>query len=197
MNNHVSQWLNAYHDDELRPRRRALVEAHLEQCPQCQAELSELQEISSLLAAQPLPELRTTPEEFTAQVALRLPRQVNRRNNGLNFNLRTFWYTIPVTLLAAIAFLRIIVTVTGMLNVIELLGINANPVSWLVPPAQTSPGLLQQATSALFGWSVPFNSSLSYTLILPVIFSACYLIWLLMWWADQNQTEINGEKAHR
>lgn len=197
MNNHVSQWLNAYHDDELRPQRRVLVEAHLEQCPQCRAELAELQELSSLLAAQSLPELRTTPEEFTAQVALRLPRQVNRRNNGSNFSLRTFWYTIPVVLLAAIAFLRIIVTITGVLNVIELIGINPNAVSWLVPPAPTSPGLLQQVTSLLFGWSVPFNSPLSYSLVLPVIFGACYLIWLLMWWADQNQIEIQGEKVHR
>jgi predicted anti-sigma-YlaC factor YlaD len=197
MKNHVNQWLNAYHDGELRPRRRALVEAHLEECPQCQAELGKIQALSAMLAEDPLPETRTSPEHFAAQVALRLPRRETRRQNGSNF--RWLWYAVPISMLLAIGFLRIITVVSEILVWGERLGINPNTTTWLTPgstvSAQTSSGLLAQFSGLVLQWVNPFQSPLGLTLLLPLVFAICYMVWMLLWWVEHNQTQntIEGE----
>lgn len=198
MNNHVSQWLNAYHDDELRPRRRALVEAHLEECQQCQAELEELQALSAVLQEDPLPEMRTSPEQFAAQVALRLPRhgEPARRQNGSNF--RWLWYALPVGILVAVGFLRTIVSVSEVLMWVERLGINPGLVSWLMPVSERPPTLIAEFSELVVWWNNPFQSPLALTVILPVILGFCYLVWMLVWWADQQtQNSMEGESARQ
>lgn len=72
---HVSQWLGAYLDDELRGLERERVKTHLAECDTCQAELKSLQNLSILLRETPLRVDFTPAERFTAQVALRLPRR--------------------------------------------------------------------------------------------------------------------------
>src|SRR5437868_2872474 len=73
MNEHVLEWISAYHDGELPGDQRRRVETHLAACPTCQAELEALEGLSlRLQAAPPLP-ARTPPEQFVAQVRLRLP----------------------------------------------------------------------------------------------------------------------------
>ncbi len=49
---HISR-ISAYHDGELPDGRRAEVEAHLQHCPQCAAELAELQTMSAMLERMP------------------------------------------------------------------------------------------------------------------------------------------------
>jgi anti-sigma factor RsiW len=194
MNEHISQWLNAYHDGELRPRRRALVEAHLEACPQCQAELDELQALSALLNEEPLPAVRTTPEQFAAQVALRLPRQEPRRQNGTNF--RWLWYAVPISILVAFGFLRTITTVSELLLWVERLGINPDTVSWVLPDpilaADTAPGLVSQFSGWILWWNNPFRSPLALSLLIPAALAIGYLAWMMLWWAEQNQDENNN-----
>jgi hypothetical protein len=193
MNNHVTHWLNAYHDGELRPRRRALVEAHLEKCQRCQAELDQIQNLSSLLQDEPTPEPSISPDKFAAQVALRLPR--NTEQSKQSSWQRKLWYAVPVAILVTVGFLRTISTVSNLLLLIERSGINPNAVSWLVPSSPPSTGTFSRLSSLALSWGVPFNSPLSISLILPLVFAIIYVIWLLMWWVDQNQTNINGEKT--
>ena len=192
MNNHVSQWLNAYHDDELRPHRRAIVEAHLEECPQCRAELAELQTLSTMLQADLLPQMRTSPEQFAAQVALRLPRRETRRQNGSNF--RWLWYMVPVGILIGMGVQRVIVTVSELLLWIERLGMNPNAVSQILPEptTQTPPGidLLAQFSNMVLHWNNPFQTTLGLTLLLPAALAIGYMIWMLLWWVEQNQESI-------
>ena len=49
--------VHAYHDGELPQAERAAVEAHLRGCPDCAALLSDLQQMSHLVAAAPLAEM--------------------------------------------------------------------------------------------------------------------------------------------
>jgi len=58
----VSEMLSAYLDDELTPKERERVEAHLKECPACVAELRSLQQTVALLRE--LPPLRV-PRSFT------------------------------------------------------------------------------------------------------------------------------------
>jgi anti-sigma factor RsiW len=66
--------LEAYLDGELDRRAQSEVEAHLAACPDCQADLEELRQISYLLKAAPQPEL-TPALTFKAQLMLQLPRR--------------------------------------------------------------------------------------------------------------------------
>jgi len=49
MNEHVTEWIGAYHDGELRGARLLQVESHLLDCAACQAELDALSALSTLL----------------------------------------------------------------------------------------------------------------------------------------------------
>jgi anti-sigma factor RsiW len=49
--------VGAYHDGQLPPEGRLAMQAHLEHCGQCAAELAALRRLSALLAGQPAPEL--------------------------------------------------------------------------------------------------------------------------------------------
>jgi len=74
MNEHVSAWLEAYHDGELQGRRWQQVKSHLAECAACRAELDTLRTLSAWLQSGPAAENLTPPERFVAQVGLRLPR---------------------------------------------------------------------------------------------------------------------------
>ena len=63
MSNHVTEWLNAYYDGELKGKRLQQVEEHLIECEACQAELESLQGLSALLQEVPAPEF-PSPERF-------------------------------------------------------------------------------------------------------------------------------------
>jgi len=61
MSNHVTEWLNAYLDGELKGKQHHQVEEHLVECDTCQAELESLQSLSALL--QEVPEAEFTSNE--------------------------------------------------------------------------------------------------------------------------------------
>jgi len=46
--------VQSYHDDELSPEHRLVMEAHLRECPECGQTLRELQSLSSMIAEAPL-----------------------------------------------------------------------------------------------------------------------------------------------
>ena len=71
MSNHVTQWLSAYHDGELKGRQLQQVEEHLAECEACQAELDVLQGLSQLLQEVPVGEFIPN-ERLVSQVNLRI-----------------------------------------------------------------------------------------------------------------------------
>jgi anti-sigma factor RsiW len=69
-------WLAAYYDGELEPAHRALVEAHLPTCAECQDELAALRSLSEALAADEL-DSQARPDAAAFWQALE-PRLPNR-----------------------------------------------------------------------------------------------------------------------
>ena len=191
MSTHASEWLHAYHDGELHGRKLERVEAHLADCPACRGELAELEALSKMLQADLLPEISTAPEQFVAQVGLRLPRRVQppaSRNAGTS----RAWSLVPLVVLLLVGFFRSVVFVTDLLTWVEQLGINPQAVSWLVPTQETIPNVFQQLSSLALDWGTPFNNTLLGDLTVPLIFAGCYLLWLVLWWLNQDQ---NGKEV--
>ncbi len=73
MSEHVLDWIGAYLDGELHGGQRRRVEMHLAGCAACRAELDAMQALSARLHTNPPMPARTPPEQFVAQVRLRLP----------------------------------------------------------------------------------------------------------------------------
>ncbi len=109
---HVTELLNAYHDGELRGRKLDQVASHLAHCPECQQALAELDALSALLQSDPLPQISTTPEQFVAQVGLRLPRQTQASHPGkvcAGVWVRR-WMLMPVGVMVMIWFVQAVST---------------------------------------------------------------------------------------
>jgi len=71
----IQRWLPEYPDGELSPFWRRRLEAHLEACPECQAELAELQEAVEIYREHPLPEPEPGFwEAFDRELHLKLAR---------------------------------------------------------------------------------------------------------------------------
>jgi len=120
MNEHVSAWLEAYHDGELDGRRLHQVASHLAQCAACRAELDRLQALSTLLQASPAASHLTPPERFVAQVGLRLPRY---QAHPLWYQAASVgWRLTPVGLFGAYAILQAVFIVTGIVMLALRLG---------------------------------------------------------------------------
>jgi hypothetical protein len=58
----IQNKLTAYVDDELDPTSRAQVKLHLEQCPQCRAQLGEITQMLSLYKS--IPEVKPQPKDI-------------------------------------------------------------------------------------------------------------------------------------
>jgi anti-sigma factor RsiW len=81
---HVLDWIGAYHDGELRGEKRRWVEAHLETCADCRAELEALDVLSLRLQLALPMRARSSPEQFVAQVRVRMaPRLAPRPVQGM------------------------------------------------------------------------------------------------------------------
>jgi len=99
---HITHLLDEYHDGELSPARRRLVEAHLSECPACRVELEQMRQVSALLQDLPLPDKFSSAQLFGAQVALRVSRQQVERSRYPG----AAWYVVPVLLLCGVVALQ-------------------------------------------------------------------------------------------
>jgi len=182
MSEHVLDWIGAYHDGELHGDRLRRVEAHLRACSACQAELEALQNLAARLQASPPMPARTPPEQFVAQVRLRLPprsapvpgRARLRQAAGL-------W--LPLGVLTLWAFGQAVLLVSGL-----ALGMAAVPaaIPVVLPPL---PGLgalpLLVALAQPAGWGgwlalLVLNAGL--TAAVAVLVWGC----LAGWWAARE-----------
>ena len=128
MPDHVTEWLNAYLDGELRGSRLHIVEAHFAECEACQAELRSLQDLSGLLHKVPTPEF-ISPERFAAQVNLRLPHQQAAPLE--NRMLEIGWWMIPVGLLGTWIFIGTSFFISDILSEANALGLLSGITDWM------------------------------------------------------------------
>ena len=202
---HISQWLEAYHDGELSDRRIQILETHLETCASCQQELAELQILSSLLAENPQPENLTQPDTFVAQVALRLPR--NPRQTTWQSVLRRGWQLAPLGILGVWVFIQATFLVTGILMWLIKLTPIGEQFSLLVPGGSSllEEIMVLQGASLLdigrfgigllrgggpLGWSITLNIGLT------VLIGLLYLSWLASWWVQKTNGNHNTSTSY-
>ena len=192
MPKHITEWLNAYLDGELHGNRLQHVEAHLTECRACQSELKALERLSGLLHEIPAPEF-TSPEQFAAQVNLRLPHQ--RTSTPENKILEIGWWMIPIGLLGIWIFISTSFLVNDILSVANNLGLLTNLSNWLVFGSANE--TYWSATLGQFGvlsgnsldWAASTEAFTRMSLAqitLQVSIALLYLSWIAIWWARRR-----------
>ena len=195
MSDHVSEWLNAYHDGELHGSRLHTVEAHLAECEHCQAELESLESLSELLHEVHGPEMISV-ERFASQVNLRLPRSkaVNSGHQMIEFG----WWMIPVGLLAAWIFVSTAVVMSDIVSAAGNLGVLRGMSDWLASGASNDISLSATMGQAglLSGNGLNWAESLeTFTRIslpqvaIQISIALLYLSWIAIWWARRSRQE--------
>ena len=200
MTKHVTTWLGAYHDGELRGLRLRQVETHLTHCATCRAELERLQALTALLLESPAAEILTPPERFMAQVGLRLPRRPVKP--AWQRALEIGWQLTPVGLLGAWTFVQALFIVAGVVLVALRMGLGGDMVAWLQPTSQQEPWLIEVLSLSganlgdvgrmmelwrgveLLGWGVTLN------LVSLAVIGLLYWSWLASWWARRQHRQL-------
>ena len=203
MNEHVTTWLGAYHDGELKGLRLRQVETHLTHCAMCRVELEQLQTLTMLLQESPAAEGLTPPERFVAQVGLRLPRRPAQPawKRALEFG----WRLAPVGLLGAWAFVQTAFTVTRLALGALRMGLGGEAAAKWLPASQPGLSLAELLGSSVanlgdvgkivmqllsgggpLGWGVTLN------LVSLVVIGLLYWSWLASWWARRQRHNGNG-----
>lgn len=196
MNQHVTGWLEAYHDGELHGLRLHQVETHLAQCAACRAELEQLQALSALLQESPAAERLTAPDRFVAQVGLRLARRPEQPAGRRA--LETGWRLIPAGLLGAWAFAQAVFIMVGVvfvaLNLSHGTAAGLLPTrggSWLMEVLRWTgvhlgnvERIVLQSLSTL-GWL----ATLEFALLVAI--GLLLWSWLASWWVRRRQSGMN------
>lgn len=188
MSNHVSEWLNAYHDGELHGNRLRSVESHLAECELCQAELESLENLSELLQEVHAPEMLSV-ERFATQVNLRLPhsKTVISSKKMTEFG----WWMIPVGLLASWAFVSAAFILSDIVSVAGNLGLISGLSAWLASgPAgdvyvSTTIGQMGLLSGNGLNWAQTTETFTRLSLpqaIMQVSIALLYVSWLAIWW---------------
>jgi hypothetical protein len=196
MSNHITEWLNAYLDGELKNGKLHQVEKHLVECEECRTELDSLKNLSSLLHEVPAPEFTPT-ERFAAQVSLRLPhekpRTVKRKAQEVG------WWMIPVSLLllwVLIGTSEVVGDVILTANRLGLLSLSEAP-AWV---AFGSSGANLSGRLGEFGfldgqslqWAV-YTESFTRDNLPQIVWQSAiallYLSWIAIWWARYTPRE--------
>jgi hypothetical protein len=201
MSNHVTEWLNAYLDGELKSSQLQHVEAHLVECQACRAELESLARLSSLLHEVPAPEF-TPSERFAAQVNLRLPHQ--RTSTPENRILEIGWWMIPVALLGTWIFISTSFLINDILTMANNLGLLISISDWLV--FGSAHQAYWSATLGQFGilsgnvldWAASteaFTRTSIRQITLQVSIALLYLSWIAIWWVrrQRHQRQQHGQ----
>ena len=193
MSNHIAEWLNAYLDGELHGARLQHVEAHLEECPDCQAELESLERVSGLLHEVHLPEF-TSPERFAAQVNLRLPQKpvtIPKKNI-----LEIGWWMIPVGLLGIWIFIGTLFLVNDIVAAANNLGLFPGIADWLVFDSSNRAywsatlgqlGILSGNSLDWAAFTEAFTRTSLLQATLEVSIALLYISWIAIWWARQRR----------
>jgi hypothetical protein len=197
MSNHVTEWLNAYLDGELKNGRLHQVEKHLAVCEECQTELESLKDLSSLLREIPAPEF-TPSERFASQVSLRLPHEKPRAVKHKAQEVG--WWMIPVSLLLLWVLIGTSEVVGEVVSTAERLGfLNLNDApAWVVPGSSGEElwsgtlgefGLLSGKSLQWAELTEAFTRNNMPQVIWQISIALLYLSWIAIWWARHTPRE--------
>ncbi len=193
MSNHITEWLNAYHDGELKGKRLQQVEEHLTTCEACQAELESLQGLSALLQEVPVPEF-PSPERFATQVNLLLPQKRTATPGNQLFEVG--WWMIPIGLLAIWVFISTAALLGDAMNTAKNFGIlDSTTASFISAPSETAEvtstlgqfGMLQGNSLQWAETTESFTRGLFPQIVLQVSVALLYLAWFAIWLARQTR----------
>jgi len=192
MSNHVTEWLNAYLDGELKGNRLQHVEEHLAACEVCKDEFDSLQSLSGLLQEVPAPGF-PSPERFATQVNLLLPQKRTSTPGTQLFEVG--WWMIPVGLLAVWVFISTAALLGDAMSVAKNFGIlDSTTASFISAPSNTAEvtstlgqfGMLQGNSLQWAETTENFTRGLFPQIVLQVSVALLYLAWIVVWWARQT-----------
>ena len=195
MSKHVSEWLNLYHDGELRGSRLHQVEAHLAECEVCQAELESFENLSAALHEVPASKLAST-ERFVSQVNLRMPHKQAMISKKQIFEVG--WWMIPVGILASWIFFNVAFILGDVLSVAGSLGLLSGMSDWLASGpsndvyVSTTIGQLGVLSGNGLNWAETMETFTRMSLpqiTLQVSIALLYLGWIAVWWARRTHQE--------
>jgi predicted anti-sigma-YlaC factor YlaD len=197
MSSHITEWLNAYLDGELKGGQLHQVKEHLAECRECRAELRALQSLSNLLHEVPAPEF-TSSERFASQVNLRLPHEQLKASKK---NVQEIgWWMIPVGLLATWVFINTAATVNDVVSAASRLGMLnlSGSLSWPIIglPSGVFLSNLLGGVGLLGGRGIEwvevteaFTRNTLPQLTWHISIALVYLAWVVIWWARQKRQE--------
>jgi predicted anti-sigma-YlaC factor YlaD len=208
MTEHVTAWLGAYHDGELRGLRLQQVENHLAYCATCRAELERLRTLAALLQESPAAENLTPPEHFVAQVGLRLPRRPEQPAAAAwQRALEIGWQLAPLGLLGTWAFIQAMFVVAGAVLVALRMGLGGDVVAGLLPVSQQGLSLSKVFTLSgaslgdagrimlqLLGNGGPLGWGVTLNLVSLVVIGLLYWSWLASWWARRQHRQFRVQQ---
>jgi Putative zinc-finger len=203
MNEHITAWIDAYHDGELHGARLRQVEAHLEVCPSCRAELDALRSLSTLLQTSPSMTPCISARTCAAQVNLRLPRSMPQP--AWRKALKTGWQLAPLGLVVAWAFFQAVLLATDLV-------LRANLERYLTPSLSASPASLAplgfwQGLGNLLSLPGEDLLNLAFSVHMPgipvtlpggmvymnigvtILFAVLLWSWLASWWAHRQRQQ--------
>jgi anti-sigma factor RsiW len=195
MSKHMTEWLNAYLDGELRGIRLLDVEAHLAECQACQEELQSLQGLSALLQKVPLPG-PISPERLAAQVNLRLPHGPLAATKSTA--LKIGWWMMPVGLTALWIFISTAILVSDMVSTAGEIGLLGKASAWLGTGSSTETywaaalgqfGILSGNSLQWAEVTEAFTRTAVPQIAWQVSIALLYLSWIAIWWARQRRQE--------
>lgn len=197
MSNHMTEWLNAYLDGELKNGKLHQVEKHLVECEECRAELESLKGLSDLLRDVPTPEF-TPSERFAAQVSLRLPHAKPKATKSKAQEIG--WWMIPVSLLLLWVFIGTVEAVSDVVstaNRFGLLSLNDAP-AWVVPGLSNGAvwsgrlgdfGFLNGKSLQWAEYTEIFTRNNLPQVVWQAAIALLYLGWIAIWWTRHTPRE--------
>lgn len=193
MSNHVTEWLNAYFDGELKNGRLHQVEQHLAECESCQKELEALSNLSGLLHEVPLPDF-PSPERFATQINLLLPQKRTPPPQRSLFEIG--WWMIPVGLIAVWVFISTAILLGDAVNVAKTLGVLDKTTASFI----SAPSGMVDVSSSLGQFGMLRGNSVRWAettesfargwfpqIVLQASVALLYLVWIAVWWTRHTR----------
>lgn len=195
--------VNAYFDGELHGEELEQVNRHLAVCPDCQAALEEVRQVSHLLKTAPLPEFTST-EHFISNLALKLSH--NPARDGVSKKTYSTWWLVPAGLLGVFFFFQTAILVSNLVGVVEFTGLldsvsalfeQGGDAFWYTALVNLTGGQLgaaQSSMSMLNALSLLGNSIFQSFFLQATIF-LLYCAWLTTWFMRRNGRRVI-ERSH-
>ncbi len=192
MNGHVTPWIQAYHDGQLRGVQRERVSAHLESCAVCQKELKQMLVLSDLLREYSAPQPISTPAAFMTRMMRRLPAPVPLPRWRARWE--AAWQALPLMLMAGWILAQTVLAAGNL----SLLGgyatALANGAPFEIPFASGLPGVLRLdlvwpilAGAPWLGPTTQMFLWITTSALLTLFFGILVWGWIASWWVSRRQ----------